>query len=369
MALLSEHVHVRFLRYSAFYTPLLLTLNSKLLARAGIRVTYDKAGPQQTVEQGFADGSVQVAQSAPAVSFLGALAKEPPAYRHFAVMNTRDGFFLGARTTNGSDAGAATAGEPQWAWQQLTGRSVLVDHFFQPLALFRTALRCQGVDEGAVRLLDVGGPDDIESAFRAGRGDLMHLQGPGPQQLEEEVRSEWLSWGRMCLSVGGRLAVVPFVSCAGMLSAREMRSCLVPCCCCCCSFCHHTQGLCKVVASVGVSAVPLAFSSLCATPEWLASSPTAPIFMSAFSKARAHAAVAPPSELAAEVAPFLPEFSSGALTKAICAYQDMGTWAGGSEEISPELYQQTVQVFRDVGYINAEPPMDLVVAPPPPPVK
>lgn len=205
MALLSEHVHVRFLRYSAFYTPLLLTLNSKLLARAGIRVTFDKAGPQQTVEQGFADGSVQVAQSAPAVSFLGALAREPPAYRHFAVMNTRDGFFLGARTTNGSsDAGAAAAATagmgPQWAWQELAGRSALVDHFFQPLALFRTALRCQGVDEGAVRLLDVGGPDDIESAFRAGRGDLVHLQGPGPQQLEEEVRggSGSCPWGAGC---------------------------------------------------------------------------------------------------------------------------------------------------------------------------
>jgi hypothetical protein len=89
--------------------------------------------------------------------------------------------------------------------------------------------------------------------------------------------------------------------------------------------------------------------------------------MSAFSQARAHAAVAPASELAAEVAAFLPEFSVGALTKAIGAYQAMGTWAGGCEEISPELYQQTVQVFRDVGYIDAEPPMDLVVAPPPPP--
>lgn len=127
--------------------------------------------------------------------------------------------------------------------------------------------------------------------------------------------------------------------------------------------CTCLQGLCTVVASVGASAVPLAFSTLCATPEWL-QSPVAPIFMAAFSEARALAATAPAAELAAAVAPFLPEFSTSALASTIQAYQQMGTWQG-SEVIDAGLYQATAKVFMDVGYIDRVPPMELVVAPPP----
>jgi ABC-type nitrate/sulfonate/bicarbonate transport system substrate-binding protein len=188
MVLVGNHIHVRFLRYSAFYTPLLLTLNSKSLKSRGIKVTYDRATPDRTVEAGFADGTVQVAQSAPAVSFRGVLDGKPPVYRHFALMNNRDGFFLGARTGTPAAAAAAAAAEPgRWQWGDLVGSTALIDHFFQPLALFRTALTCQGVDKGSINILDVGSPDQIEAAFRAGQGDYVHLQGPGPQQLEEEV--------------------------------------------------------------------------------------------------------------------------------------------------------------------------------------
>jgi hypothetical protein len=123
------------------------------------------------------------------------------------------------------------------------------------------------------------------------------------------------------------------------------------------------QGLCTVVASVGEAAVPLAFSSLCAKPEWL-QSPVAPLFMSSFVEARATAAAAPPADLAAQVASFLPEFSQEAIVRTIAAYQSMGTWQG-SAVIDADLYQRTAQVFTDVGYIAEVPPMDLVVAAPP----
>ncbi len=62
MAALTDHIHVRFTRFSAFYTPLLLTLSSKSLQRNGIKVTYDKATPERTVDQGFQDGYVQLGQ-------------------------------------------------------------------------------------------------------------------------------------------------------------------------------------------------------------------------------------------------------------------------------------------------------------------
>jgi NitT/TauT family transport system substrate-binding protein len=198
-----DNVHIRFLRYSAFYTPLLLTLTGDRLRTEGLTATYDKVTPERTIDAGLREGSVQVAQSAPAVNFLPALKGEPPPYRHFALLNARDGFFLAARDR-----------AIPFTWRSLEGRTVLVDHFFQPHALFRAALRLQGVEEAQVRIVDAGDVASIEAAFRAGVGDFVHMQGPAPQQLERE-------------------------------------------------------GLGRVVASVGAAVGPLAFSSLCARPEWL----------------------------------------------------------------------------------------------------
>lgn len=290
----THRFHVRFLRCSAFYAPLLLALEEARLSAEGLSVTFDKVTPQLTLDAGFREGTVQLAQSATAVSFLPVLRGEGPSWRHFAVMNYRDGFFLGARDRSAP-----------FTWKSLEGRSVLVDHFFQPMALFRTALRLQGVDASRVTVIDAGDPAGIESAFRAGKGDFFHMQGPAPQLLEE-------------------------------------------------------QGLCRVVASVGEATGDLAFSSLCAHPGWLATEP-ARAFLRVFRQARADAQRLAPVELAARLAPFLPGATPTALATTLAAYQRMGTWSG-DEQISPALYERTVQVFKDVGYLSATPEMSRVVA-------
>lgn len=289
-----EKVHVRFLRLSAFYTPLLLTLEGDALRRAGISATFDKVEPGKTIDDGFRDGTVQVAQSAPAVSLQPALKGTPPAYRHFSVMNTHDGFFLAAR-----DRSAA------FNWASLEGRSVVVDHFFQPLALFRTALKAKGVDAAKVRMVDAGDPARMEAAFRAGEGDFLHMQGPVPQQLERE-------------------------------------------------------GLARVVASVGEAAGPLAFSSLCALPTWLESD-VARAFVRVYRAAPAQAHAGPVGDIVKSIAPFLPGISVDALADTVAAYQRLGTWAG--EDVFTEaLYRRTVDIFLDVGHIRARPAFSDVAA-------
>lgn len=284
-----NHLHIRFLRFSAFYTPLLLSLEAEALAREGLTASFDRARSGAEITDGLRDGTVQLAQSAPAVSFVPSLAGKPPGFRHFALMNTHDGFFLGARSL-----------EEPFSWKSLEGKRVLADHFFQPLTLFRTALRLQGVDERRVQLLDAGDPASIEAAFRAGEGDFVHLQGPGPQQLEKE-------------------------------------------------------GLCRVVASVGEATGELAFSSLCALPGWIGSE-AAGAFMRVYRHAREEAATREPAELAARVQDFLPEASREALAMTISRYQQMGTWRGDSR-ISEALFEQTVDVFAQAGYISARPRM------------
>ncbi len=292
-----KNIHVRFLRYSAFYTPLLLTLESEELRSHGISTSYDTASPERTVDEGLRSGQVQVAQSAPSVSFRAALAGTPPEYRHFALFNLKDGFFLAGRDRSAP-----------FDWQALEGKTVIVDHFFQPMVLFRTALRKMGVDVSRVKILDLGTPAEMEAAFRQGVGDFLHMQGPAPQQLEQE-------------------------------------------------------GLARVVASIGAAAGPLAFSSLCALPAWL-ESPEAQIFMRAYRQARALARTAPPEVLAQKVAPYLEGLSLSALTETIRDYQELETWTG-DEAISPDLYQATVDTFLHEQYIDARPAMQDVIAPTP----
>jgi NitT/TauT family transport system substrate-binding protein len=183
---------------------------------------------------------------------------------------------------------------------------VLVDHFFQPMALFRTALRLQGVDETKVRFLDAGDVASIEAAFRRGEGDFVHLQGPAPQQLEAD-------------------------------------------------------GVGRVVASVGQATGDLAFSSLCAQPAWLGTD-VARAFVRAYRRERQAAQSHPAHDLAKRIGRYLPESDPGVLAKTIADYQRMETWAG-SEVITPELFNATVEVFLAVGHMAAKPALADVLAP------
>jgi len=286
-------IHLRFLRFSAFYSPILVTLAGGHLATEGLEATFDVAGAGRSVDDGFRDGTVQVTQSAVATHFGPSGADLP--YRHFAVVNRRDGFFLARR-----------GGPGPFRWADLRGRTILADHYFQPLALLTAALDANGIGVDEVDLVDVGSPDEMVAAFRSGRGDFVHLQGPAPHQLE-------------------------------------------------------TAGSATVVAAVGEHTPELAFSSLGATDEWLAT-PAAVAFTRAYLKGREHARTASAAEVARLVSPFLRIDDREAVTSAVAAYQALGTWDGDAS-IDDELYRATIEVFRSTPGHDVAPPMDVVVAP------
>lgn len=296
-----EKLHIRFLRYSAFYTPLLLTMTPGYLDTEGLEATFDVVGPGRNIPDGIRDGSVQVAQSAVAVSFAPYLAGTPMPFVHFALLNDRDGFFLASR-------GSTPVSGAPFDWATLEGRTIVADHFFQPMAMLRRALHLRGVEARRVRMLDAGDPAAIERAWRGGEGDFVHMQGPQPQQFEHD-------------------------------------------------------GLGPVVASVGEVVGPVAFSSLCAAPTWL-NTPAAVAFTRAFRRARAEAYAQPAEHTAEAVAGFLPGIDRPALVRAIATYQALGCWAGGIE-ITPGLYEATLDVFEFSGDIAARPPFAGIIAPPP----
>lgn len=287
------------LRHSAFYTPYLMTIAGGHLRAEGLDPVYAPATPARPLARALAEGDCHVAQSAVATSFAELERGETPGVAHFAQINARDGFFIAAREPDRA-----------FAWRRLEGRRVLVDHFFQPLAMLRYGLHRQGVDYASLEVIDAGDPGAIERAFRAGEGDYVHLQGPAPQQLEHE-------------------------------------------------------GLAHVVAAVGDAVGPVAFSSLCASREWLAGE-AARAFMRAYREARRQTVETPAGEIAAVLrsAGFFPQIAAPVLARTVEAYQRLGCWEG-DPAISRASYAALLEVFLHSGGITRRHPYEAAVVAPP----
>jgi len=283
------------LRHSAFYSPLLMTMAGGYLWEEGLEPVYKVATPECTVPDSIQNGSCHLAQSAVATSFAGLERGEEGGFIHFAQINSRDGFFIAGREPD--DA---------FTWEKLTRKKVLVDHFFQPLAMFKYGLHKRGVDYSSIDVIDAGNVDEIEKSFRDGEGDYVHLQGPAPQQMEHE-------------------------------------------------------GIGHVVARVGDAVGAVAFSSLCASREWLKTD-MAHAFMRAYKKALDYVVKASADEIAARehAAGFFPEIDRNVLAGTIKAYQQLGCW-GTDASISPSAYENLLDVFLFSGAISRRYPYEMVV--------
>ena len=190
-----QTIHIRALRHSAFYSPLLLTICGGFLQQEGLSPVYDVATPDKTVEGGLVSGEIHLAQSAVAAGFAGLEQGRPSPIRHFAQINERDGFFL---TRRGSQTG--------FDWPELIDQPILVDHLFQPIAMLQYALHQVGLDFQQLRVVDAGDVEAMDRAFRSGEGRYIHQQGPYAQQLEAD------GVGTVVASIGDVIGQVAFSS-------------------------------------------------------------------------------------------------------------------------------------------------------------
>jgi NitT/TauT family transport system substrate-binding protein len=293
---MSDEISIQFTRFSAFYTPLIATIAGGFLKEEGFAPKHSVAAAGRSAIEGLIDGSVHVCQSAPSQAF-GPLEKgqRPPAV-HFAQINEKDGFFLTGR-----------AADPNFTWDKLRGKRVLVDHGGQPLAMFKYACHRRGLDYAAITAVDVPSAQ-MDQAFRRGEGDYIHQQGPAPQQLE-----------------------------------------------------HDRVG--HIVASVGEAIGPVAFSSLAATREWLETD-MAGRFTRAYRKARAWIIDTPAAQIAEAEASFFPEIDRAVLTATIAYYQKLGCWTPHVEITRPAL-EAALDVFQHSGLITKRHRYEDVVAPAP----
>ncbi len=290
-------INIVFSRFSAFYSPLISTISGGFLNDEGLEPTHEVATPERSARACLADGSAHVAQSAVSASWSVIEQGVASDIVHFAQINEKDGFFVTAREP-----------DPEFTWDKLAGRQVLVDHGGQPLAMFKYAAHRMGVDYGRLEAVDGGPAAAMGEAFRAGQCDYIHQQGPAPQQLESD-------------------------------------------------------GVGHIVASVGEAIGPCAFSSLSATREWLESD-MAKAFTRAYTKARRYVNEAPAAEIAAAEARYFPDIGRGALESTIAAYQRLGCW-NPAVAIDRAAYEVTLDVFEHNDRITRRHAYDDVVVPPP----
>jgi len=292
-----QDISIQFTRFSAFYSPLIATIAGGFLEEQGLKPKHSVAPPGKTAIVGLVDGSVHVAQSAPSQAITALEQGKTPPALHFAQVNEKDGFFLVGRKP-----------EPDFSWQRLKGRGVLVDHGGQPTVMFQYACHKRALDYAAIRAIDAGSPDKMIEAFKRGEGDYIHLQGPAPQQLE-----------------------------------------------------HDGHG--HIVTALGDAIGPCAFSSLAATRDWLATD-MAKAFMRAYRKGRAWLITTPAAEVAKREAVFFPDIHPSVLEATIAAYQKLGNWSP-HVEITRAAFEATLDIYQHAGKITKRHRYEDAIAQPP----
>ena len=168
-------INIQFTRFSAVYSPLILTIAGGYLKEEGLEPKHSIATGGKSAVAALEDGSAHVVQSAPSQGIMSLERGQTPKALHFAQINEKDGFFLTARQP-----------DPYFHWSKLAGKRVLVDHAVQPLAMFKYACHRTGLDYADIVAVDAGSSGEMDEAFRAGEGDYIHQQGPAPQQLERD---------------------------------------------------------------------------------------------------------------------------------------------------------------------------------------
>ena len=198
--------------------------------------------------------------------------------------------------------------DPDFTWNKLEGADLVCFGGGQPRAMFMYACHKAGIDFSKINLITPGGAADIDKAFRDGLGDYVQQQGPFPQQLEKD-------------------------------------------------------GIGHVVAQVGPQIGPNGFSSLCATPEWLATD-MAKAFMRAYKKTRIYMNETPAIEIARAESSYFPDIDEDVLADCIATYQKLGCWTP-HVEITREAYAVTQDVFEHFGTLKERYPYEAVCSLPP----
>jgi NitT/TauT family transport system substrate-binding protein len=173
-------INIQFTLFSAFYSPLIVTMAGGFLQREGLEYEWSISPPGVAAVDAVTAGTAHVVQSAPSQAFSAIARGESEYPLHFAQVNEMDGFFISARDP-----------DDDFDWHKLEDAEAVIFGGGQPNAMLRYACHKAGIDFDRIAAITPGGPDPIDQAYRAGQGQYVQQQGPYPQQLQAASR-EWL---------------------------------------------------------------------------------------------------------------------------------------------------------------------------------
>ena len=285
-------IHLQFTLFSAFYSPLISTMTGNFLADEGFDYDWSVAKPGVSALEALMDGKAQVVQSTISQGFSSLENGIPPQARHFGLINNMDGFFITGRDN-----------DQNFKWSSLEGADVLVHHGGQPMTMFKYACHKAGVNISKINIIDGGNAKEMEAAFRNGKGQYIHQQGPAPQQLEAD-------------------------------------------------------GVGYVLAALGPMVGACAFSSLAALPTWLESD-EGQAFCRAYARTRKYMKSTPAAEIASAEKPLFPKIDEAVLAQCIYAYQQMGCWPV-EMAITDSGYNAMLDIFEFDGKISQRHPYESI---------
>src|ERR1700742_249679 len=272
-----QRINIEFTLFSAFYSPLISVMSGGFLKAEGLEAEWTVSPPGASAVKALEEGRADVIQSAPSQGFTSLAKGETPTAVHFAQINEMDGFFITGR-----------APDPDFDWKKLECSEVILFGGGQPLAMFQYACHKAGINFAKLKVISPGSAEDMDKAFRDGKGQYVQQQGPFPQQLEAD-------------------------------------------------------GIGHIVAQCGPKIGPVAFSSLAATRDWLRSD-AARAFMRAYTKTRAYMLATPAIEIAKAEKSYFPSIDVDVLARCIASYQQLGCWTP-HVEITRPAYEVALDVF------------------------
>jgi NitT/TauT family transport system substrate-binding protein len=291
------HINIEFTLFSAFYSPLISLMSGGFLRAEGLEADWTVSPPGVSAVKALEEGRADVIQSAASQAFTTLAKGETPTAIHFAQINEMDGFFITGR-----------APDPDFDWKRLEGSEVILFGGGQPLAMFKYACHKAGIDFAKLKVIGLGSAEEMDMAFREGKGQYVQQQGPFPQQLEAD-------------------------------------------------------GVGHIVTRCGPKIGPVAFSSLAATRDWLQSD-VAKAFMRAYTKTRAYMVATPAIEIAKAEKSFFPTIELDVLARCISSYQQLGCWTP-HVEITRPAFEVALDVFEHFGSLKERYRYDQVCASPP----
>lgn len=183
-------------RHAVFYSPLLAMVNGSFLEEEGLKAIYHKPNENINVYKKIESKEIDVAQSAVSGSWNFFEKKINMSIKHFALINSRDGFFIISKNLE------------QFKWNDLYKDPFYYVRGGQPEAMLSFALAKKNIS--ILKIPNVSNKPlstpEMISKYKKEKKGFFHEQGSYPHQLSIENQ------GKIVKSIGEIIGPVAFSS-------------------------------------------------------------------------------------------------------------------------------------------------------------